>query len=129
MRISDWSSDVCSSDLKDREHMKRIEKEIFWPKLAPAAEKKGLTILAVWENGYRHITNNKHPIVKPADLHGIKLRTPKGKWRVKMFQEYGANPSPMSFSELFRALQTGVMDGQENQLTQIYSAKLQDVQK
>src|SRR3546814_12961688 len=67
--------------VKDREHMKRIEKEIFWPKLAPAAEKKGLTILAVWENGYRHITNNKHPIVKPADLHGIKLRTPKGKWR------------------------------------------------
>src|SRR3546814_475464 len=115
--------------VKDREHMKRIEKEIFWPKLAPAAEKKGLTILAVWENGYRHITNNKHPIVKPADLHGIKLRTPKGKWRVKMFQEYGANPSPMSFSELFSALQTGVMDGQENPLTQIYSAKLQEVQK
>src|SRR3546814_8515307 len=45
--------------VKDREHMKRIEKEIFWPKLAPAAEKKGLTILAVWENGDRHITNNK----------------------------------------------------------------------
>ncbi|WP_228129227.1 TRAP transporter substrate-binding protein [Pusillimonas sp. T7-7] len=115
--------------VKDREHMKRIEKEIFWPKLAPAAEKKGLTILAVWENGYRHITNNKHPIAKPEDLHGIKLRTPKGKWRVKMFQEYGANPSPMSFSELFSALQTGVMDGQENPLTQIYSAKLQEVQK
>lgn len=115
--------------VKDREHMKRIEKEIFWPKLEPAAEKKGLTILAVWENGYRHITNNKRPIVKPEDLHGIKLRTPKGKWRVKMFQEYGANPSPMSFSELFSALQTGVMDGQENPLTQIYSAKLQEVQK
>src|SRR3546814_18221748 len=46
-----------------------------------------------------------------------------------MFQEYGANPSPMSFSELFSALQTGVMDGQENPLTQIYSAKLQEVQK
>src|SRR3954449_10652289 len=46
-----------------------------------------------------------------------------------MFQEYGANPSPMKFSELFTALQTGVMDGQENPLTQIYSAKLQEVQK
>jgi TRAP-type transport system periplasmic protein len=48
---------------------------------------------------------------------------------VKMFQQYGANPSPMKFSELFTALQTGVMDGQENPLTQIYSAKLQEVQK
>jgi TRAP-type C4-dicarboxylate transport system substrate-binding protein len=65
----------------------------------------------------------------PADLQGIKLRVPEGKWRVKMFQQYGANPSPMKFSELFTALQTGVMDGQENPLTQIYSAKLQEVQK
>ncbi len=115
--------------VKDRAHMKRIEKAIFWPKLEPAAEAKGLKVLAVWENGYRDITNNKRPIVVPSDLKGIKLRVPKGKWRVKMFQEYGANPSPMAFSELFSALQTGVMDGEENPLTQIYSAKLQEVQK
>jgi len=115
--------------VKDREHMKRIEKEVVWPALAPAAEKKGLTIVAVWENGYRHITNNKRPINVPADLAGIKLRTPEGKWRVKMFQAYGANPSPMKFSEVFTALQTGVMDGQENPFTQIYSAKFQEVQK
>ena len=86
-------------------------------------------MLAVWENGYRHITNNKRPIKVPDDLKGIKLRVPEGKWRVKMFQAYGANPSPMKFSELFTALQTGVMDGEENPLTQIYSAKLQEVQK
>jgi tripartite ATP-independent transporter DctP family solute receptor len=115
--------------VKDREHMKRIEKEIFWSKIEPEAEKKGLKVLAVWENGYRHITNNKRPIVKPADLQGIKLRVPEGKWRVKMFQAYGANPSPMKFSEVFTALQTGVMDGEENPFTQIYSAKFQEVQK
>ncbi len=115
--------------VKDRAHMGRIEKEVFWPAIAPLAEKKGLKVLAVWENGYRHITNNKQPIKGPADLKGIKLRVPEGKWRVKMFQEYGANPSPMKFSELFTALQTGVMDGQENPLTQIYSAKLQETQK
>jgi tripartite ATP-independent transporter DctP family solute receptor len=115
--------------VKDREHMKRIEKDVFWPMLEPAIEKKGLTVLAVWENGTRHITNNKRPIKVPDDLHGIKLRVPEGKWRVKMFQAYGANPSPMKFSELFTALQTGVMDGEENPLTQIYSAKLQEVQK
>ena len=115
--------------VKDRAHMARIEKEIFWPKLEPEAEKKGLRVLAVWENGYRHITNSKRPIKVPADLKGIKLRVPEGKWRVKMFQAYDANPSPMKFSELFTALQTGVMDGQENPFTQIYSAKLQEVQK
>jgi tripartite ATP-independent transporter DctP family solute receptor len=115
--------------VKDREHMKRIERELFWSKLAPEAEKKGLKVIAVWENGYRHITNNKRPINTPDDLKGIKLRVPEGKWRVKMFQTYGANPSPMKFSEVFTALQTGVMDGQENPFTQIYSAKLHEVQK
>ena len=115
--------------VKDRNHMQRIENEVFWKTLAPAAEAKGLKILAVWENGYRHITNSKRPINTPADLQGIKLRVPEGKWRVKMFQAYGANPSPMKFSEVFTALQTGVMDGQENPFSQIYSAKFHEVQK
>jgi tripartite ATP-independent transporter DctP family solute receptor len=115
--------------VKDRAHMARIEKELFWSKIAPDTDKKGLKILAVWENGYRHVTNSKRPINVPADLQGIKLRVPEGKWRVKMFQAYGANPSPMKFSEVFTALQTGVMDGQENPFTQIYSAKFQETQK
>ena len=115
--------------VKDRAHMQRIEDKVFWPKLAPAVEGKGLKILAVWENGFRQITNNKRPIKTPEDLKGIKLRTPKGEWRVKMFQAYGANPSPMSLSEVFVALQTGVMDGQENPLVQIYSQKFQETQK
>ncbi|HEY5682441.1 MAG TPA: TRAP transporter substrate-binding protein [Sulfuricaulis sp.] len=115
--------------VKDRAHMQRIEDKVFWPKLAPAVEGKGLKILAVWENGFRQITNNKQPIKTPEDLKGIKLRTPKGEWRVKMFQAYGANPSPMALSEVFVALQTGVMDGQENPLVQIYSQKFQETQK
>jgi tripartite ATP-independent transporter DctP family solute receptor len=114
--------------VKDREHMKKIEAEVVWPTLAPAAEAQGYKVLAVWENGFRHITNNVRPIVTPEDLKGIKLRTPSGEWRVKMFQAYGANPTPMSFSEVFTALQTGVVDGQENPFTQIYSAKFQEVQ-
>lgn len=115
--------------VRNRAHMKRIEKAIFWPVLAPAAEKRGYKILAVWENGFRQITNNVRPIVKPADLRGLKLRVPQGKWRVKMFEAYGASPSPMKLSEVFVALQTGVMDGQENPLSQIYSSKFQEVQK
>ena len=115
--------------VKDREHMKRIEKEVVWPKLAPLAAAKGYTLLAVWENGSRHITNNVRPIVMPEDLKGIKLRVPEGKWRVKMFQTYGANPSAMKFSEVFTALKTGTMDGQENPFSQIYSAKFHEAQK
>ncbi|MGH7005509.1 MAG: TRAP transporter substrate-binding protein [Alphaproteobacteria bacterium] len=115
--------------VKNRDHMKKIETAIVWPWLAPAAEAKGYRILAVWENGFRNITNNKKPIVKPEDLAGMKLRVPGGQWRVKMFKAYGANPSPMAFSEVFTALKTGVMDAQENPLIQIYSAKFQEVQK
>ncbi len=115
--------------VKDRAHMARIEKKIVWPILEPILEKKGYKILAVWENGFRNITNNKRPIYKPEDLKGLKLRTPKSVWRVKMFKAYGANPTPLSFSEVFVALQTGTFDGQENPLAQIASGKFQEVQK
>jgi len=114
--------------VQDREHMGRIEENIFWSDIAPAVEDKGYKIIAVWENGFRHITNNVRPIETPEDLDGIKLRTPKGKWRVKMFKAYGANPTPMAFSEVFTALQTGVIDGQENPFAQIHSAKFHEVQ-
>jgi len=115
--------------VKDRAHMARIEQEIVWPKLAPILEAKGYKVLAVWENGFRNITNNKRPINIPADLQDLKLRTPKSVWRVKMFKAYGANPAPLSFSEVFVALQTGTFDGQENPLAQIASGKFQEVQK
>lgn len=115
--------------VKSREHMAKIRDQIVIPSLEPAAEKAGYHIIGVWENGFRQITNSKHPIVKPDDLKGIKLRTPKGVWRVKMFQAYGANPSPLALSEVFVALQTGVMDGQENPLAQIYPLRFQEVQK
>jgi tripartite ATP-independent transporter DctP family solute receptor len=115
--------------VRDRDHMARIRDEIVLPELVPLAEKKGLKVIGVWENGFRHVTNSKRPIVKPEDLQGIKLRVPPGIWRVKMFQAYGANPSPLAFSEVFVALQTGVMDGQENPFAQIYPARFQEVQK
>jgi tripartite ATP-independent transporter DctP family solute receptor len=115
--------------VKSREHMRKIGDELFWSKIEPSAEAKGYKVIGLWENGFRQITNNRRPIMKPADLQGVKLRVPEGKWRVKMFQAYGANPSPMKFSEVFTALQTGVMDGEENPLAQIDSAKFYEVQK
>ena len=115
--------------VKDRAHLNRIEHKIFWPMIAPAIEEKGYKVIGFWENGIRHISNNVKPINTPADLEGVKIRTPKSTWRVKMFSAWGANPTPMSFSEVFVALQTGVIDGQENPYTNIYAAKLNEVQK
>lgn len=115
--------------VQNRGHAARIAKEVIRPTLGPIAEKQGYKIIGVWENGYRHITNNKKPIVKPEDLKGLKLRVPGGVWRVKMFQAYGASPSPMELKEVFVALQTGVMDAQENPLAQIYPSRFHEVQK
>lgn len=115
--------------VRDREHMGRIERELVWPHLAPDAAARGYELLAVWENGFRHITNDTRPIKDPEDLRGIKLRTPRGRWRVRLFQTFGANPTPMSLSETFMALQTGVIDGQENPLSQIHSQKFHEVQR
>lgn len=114
----------------NRAHMKkvtedkRVQKALFDP--MPA---RGIRVLGVWENGFRHITNNRRPIKYPGDLNDIKLRVPGGVWRVKMFRIYGANPSPMPFSEVYSALQQGVMDAQENPFPQIWSAKFHEVQK
>jgi tripartite ATP-independent transporter DctP family solute receptor len=115
--------------VRDREHMRAIEDEVVWPELAPLAEAEGYRVLAVWENGFRHVTNNVRPVASPADLAGVKLRTPRGVWRVRLFQGFGANPTPMALSEVFVALQTGVIDGQENPLAQIWGSKLHEVQE
>ena len=114
--------------VRDRDHMRKIGEEVFWPQLAPAAEAKGYKVLGLWENGFRHITNNIRPIYTPEDLAGIKLRTPRGAWRFKLFRVFGANPTPMPLSEVFVALQTGVIDGQENPFAQLSSLKFQEVQ-
>jgi TRAP-type transport system periplasmic protein len=113
-----------------RPHMKKVaDSKPVQRSLFEGLPAKGMRILGVWENGFRHITNNVRPIVKPDDLKGIKLRVPGGVWRVKMFKDYGANPSPMPLAEVYSALQSGVMDAQENPFPQIASAKFHEVQK
>src|SRR5690606_9295287 len=76
--------------IKSREHMKQVMENLGEKYFIPAAKDKGVLVLGQWENGFRHITNNVRPIVKPEDLKGIKLRVPAGEWRVKMFRAYGA---------------------------------------
>jgi tripartite ATP-independent transporter DctP family solute receptor len=97
--------------------------------LAEAAEAKGLVLLALWDNGIRHVSNNVRPIETPEDLAGNKLRTPPDPMTVDIFEALGASPTPLPFSELYIALQQGVVDGQENPLMNIYSSKLYEVQE
>ena len=92
-------------------------------------EKNGVKILAFWEAGTRHITNNVRPIYTPADLKGLKIRVPQAQINIDTFKAFGANPVPMAFTELYLGLQQGVVDGQENPLSNIYASKFYEVQK
>lgn len=85
--------------------------------------------LAFWENGLRQITNSKKAIEHPADLAGLKIRTPEDSMTIAIFEALGASPSPLAFSELYLALQQGTFDGQENPVANIYANNFQDVQK
>jgi tripartite ATP-independent transporter DctP family solute receptor len=97
--------------------------------LAKASEAKGLLVLGYWDNGIRHVSNSKRPINTPADLKGIKIRTPPDPTTIDIMSALGADPQQIKFSELYVALQQGVVDAQENPLMNIYSSKLYEVQK
>ena len=93
--------------------------------LAEELAKKGVVLVGgIGELGFRQISNNVRPIVKPADLNGVKLRTPGNPFRIKMFRTFGANPTPMSSSEVYMAIRQGVVDGQENPLASIWAMQV-----
>ncbi len=91
--------------------------------------KTGMMNLGYFENGFRHITNNKRPIYSPEDLKGLKIRTMEVPPHIAFFKELGANPTPMSFGELYTALQQGTVDGQENPIVLIHDSRFYEVQK
>ncbi len=90
---------------------------------------KGLVGLVYWENGFRNLTNSKRPVTKFEDLDGIKLRVMQNNVYLDSFKLLGANAVPMPFSELFGALETKAVDGQENPFNTILSSKFYEVQK
>ncbi len=90
---------------------------------------KGFMALGYYENGFRHVTNSKKPIHSPADMAGMKIRTMENPMHISFFKKLGANPTPMSFGELYSALQQGTVVGQENPFTLIYDSKFFEVQK
>ena len=89
----------------------------------------GLHALGWGEQGFRHITNSRGPIAKPDDLKGLKIRTMENPVHLKAFEALGAAPTPMAWPEVVPALQQGAIDGQENPLSVIVSANLNEVQK
>ncbi|PWC52464.1 TRAP transporter substrate-binding protein [Azospirillum sp. TSO22-1] len=101
----------------------------FGQKLTAKLEEKGLVGLVYWENGFRNLTNSKRPVTKAEDLGGIKLRVMQNPVYIDMFNRFGANAVPLAFAELFTALETGTVDGQENPVTTIQSSKFYEVQK
>jgi len=101
----------------------------FGEKLLKSLNDKGLVGLVYWENGFRNLTNSKRPITKVEDMGGIKLRVMQNPVYIDMFNRFGANAVPLAFSELFTALETGTVDGQENPVTTIQSSKFYEVQK
>jgi tripartite ATP-independent transporter DctP family solute receptor len=90
---------------------------------------KGLIGLAYWDNGFRELTNSKHPVKSVEDLKGIKLRVLQNPVHVDFWKALGTNPTPMSWDQVFNALQQHVIDGQENPLGIIYDQKVYEVQK
>jgi tripartite ATP-independent transporter DctP family solute receptor len=97
--------------------------------VAKKVEDIGLVILAYWENGFRHVTNNVRPIHTPDDLKGLKIRVPESPISIDTFKALGALPTPISFGELYSSLQLGVIDGQENPLAHLIESRFYEVQK
>jgi len=97
--------------------------------LGELSAKKGLMVLGYWDNGLRHVTNSKRPIRTLEDFKGLKMRVPPDAVLVDTMQALGAQAQQIKFSELYVALQQGVVDGQENPPANIYTSKLYEVQK
>ncbi|WP_249977308.1 TRAP transporter substrate-binding protein [Vreelandella olivaria] len=91
-------------------------------------EGTGMRLMAMWDNGFRVITNNQRPIVTPEDMDGLRIRTPNSRQRVTMFNQLGANATPLAFSEVYSALDQGVIDGQENPAHVAQTSRLYEVQ-
>jgi tripartite ATP-independent transporter DctP family solute receptor len=114
---------------RDYDHARRVLDGPIGDDLRAKFPGKGLVAIAWTENGFRHMTNSKRPIVKPDDAKGLKIRSMQNKVHIQAFQSIGIQPTPMAFPELFTALQQGTVDGQENPIPVILSAKFAQVQK
>ncbi|RMW97935.1 DctP family TRAP transporter solute-binding subunit [Allofranklinella schreckenbergeri] len=115
--------------LRDLDHARKVLDGEIGQKMLTEFNKRGLVALAWGEQGFRHLTNNVRPVATPADAKGLKVRTTENQLHIAAFRAIGILPTPMAWPEVITALQQGTIDGQENPLSVITSAKLSQVQK
>ncbi len=114
---------------RDRAHIMQVNAGPVMEQIAASLPPRGLRLIGFYENGFRHITNSERPIHHPADLVGLKIRTPENQAQIETFRALGADPVSMPFSELYSALLLGTVQGQENPLQNIWSGRLHETQK
>ena len=119
----------CGFLFRDSEHSYKVFDGPIGEEVKGMVNKHGVKVLGFFEAGMRHVTTTDKAVNGPDDLKGLKIRTPKAKYHLNTLKYMGANPVPMAFSELYTAMQTGVVDGQENPVSNIYNAKFFEVNK
>ena len=114
--------------LPDTKALRKITEGPLGARLLKLLDAKGMTGLAYWDNGFKQMTANKK-LISPADYKGLKFRIQSSKVLEAQFRALGSIPQVMAFSDVYQALQTGVVDGQENTWSNIYTQKMHEVQK
>ena len=114
---------------RDKAHAHAVLDGPIGQELLTKFDAKGMQALAWAENGVRHMTNNRRAVNSPEDLKGLKMRTMENPVHIAAYKGFGIITTPMAFPEVFTALQQGTVDGQENPLSVIMSAKFDQVQK
>jgi tripartite ATP-independent transporter DctP family solute receptor len=114
---------------RDNSHVDKVLDGPIGQELLKGLLKAGIKGIAFWENGFRNLTNNKRAINKPEDLKGLKLRTMENEVHIHAFRTLGADPTPMTWGEVYTSLQQGVIDGQENPINIIWAHKIYEVNK
>lgn len=131
--LSNFVPEVGVTDIpflfRDSQHARGVLDGPIGQDILGKFKPRGLVALAWGEQGFRHITNGKLAINGPADLKGLKIRTMENPVHIAAFRTLGASPTPMSWPDVTGALQQGTIDGQENPISVITSAKLSAVQK
>ena len=114
--------------LPDLKTLRKVTEGPLGLRLLKLLDSKGITGLAYWDNGFKQMSANKK-LVAPADYQGVKFRIQSSRVLQAQFKALGSLPQVMAFSEVYQALQTGVVDGQENTWSNIYTQKMHEVQK
>jgi C4-dicarboxylate-binding protein DctP len=113
----------------DIDHLHRVQDSQVGKKLKGLVTEKGYVALSFWDNGFKQLSSSEKPLIKPEDAEGQKFRIMSSKVLEAQFHAVGANPQMMPFSEVYSGLQQGVIDGQENTISNIYTKKFHEVQK